>query len=309
MHNPRYTKPTRLLTGLGLLVCLLLSLGSGRVLALDRNITCTGPGTGTGIPQVIELGEVQPNLSSTFTLTANCQTHRIFANGASLGYFQNNFGGSTAKIIASLKANGQSLPLIPPGTVGSVCVPNECIRLAAYFKFEYDVEFNLNHGSIYGSHSTIVGLHAAMIGTPENYDTIQTAFVTYTVVQPPCFMGTSNTLNLPFGTLNSSDFATSQQIADISINCYGSAQVTASLSPEQSATGAAGTSATSLPQLLMVATWADTNTPVTFNTPRTLALKLGRNSVRLGFRPKLASPDATPTGNFSSQYTLNITYL
>ncbi|MBP3362385.1 MAG: fimbrial protein, partial [Pseudomonas sp.] len=72
--------------------------------------------------------------------------------------------------------------------------------------------------------------------------------------------------------------------------------------------GSPGVSATSLAGLSMAATWADNNTAVTFNSPRTLALTTGTNNIRLGFRPRL-NTSVSPTGNFSSQYTLNITYL
>jgi len=81
------------------------------------------------------------------------------------------------------------------------------------------------------------------------------------------------------------------------------------LVPTQSAiSGSPGVSATTLAGLSMVATWADNNTAVTFNSPRTLALTTGANNIRLGFRPRL-NTSVSPSGNFSSQYTLNITYL
>jgi hypothetical protein len=47
---------------------------------------------------------------------------------------------------------------------------------------------------------------------------------------------------------------------------------------------------------------------VSFNSPRTLALTNGSNNISLGFRPRL-NTSVSPTGNFYSQYTLNITYL
>lgn len=310
MHNPRHIKPTRLLTGLGLLVCLLLSLGSTRALAIDGNIKCTGPGTG-GATNFTNIGPFQPGEQFKFSMIANCYVVRTFASGASLGHFQRYLKGTAESVQLFHTGSQKMVPLQDQGIVGPVCLPQTCVRLAADTVFQYEVIVVGTAGQYYGDYELALLLNDTMIGSPTYNDTLQQFYVQYSVAKPTCTLISGSNLNLPFGTLSSSDFATSQQIADIKINCPGATKATASLSsPQSSPTGGKdGSTYTTLPQLLMIATWADTNSIVDFTQSRTFAFSEGVNTVSLGFRPKLVSPDVTPTGNFSSQYTLNITYL
>ncbi|MBV4484735.1 hypothetical protein HU727_003945 [Pseudomonas sp. SWRI153] len=132
--------------------------------------------------------------------------------------------------------------------------------------------------------------------------------LSYKVVVPTCSLGSAKNLSLAFGTLTSQDFATSQLTAEISLNCSNASQVDATLVPTQAAlSDSMGVSATTLDGLSMAATWVDNGSAVAFNSPRTIALSKGDNLIRLGFRPRLNTPDS-PAGEFSSQYTLNLTY-
>lgn len=303
MHNPRHIRPNRLLRGLGLLFCLLLSLANTQAFA-DSNITCSGFGTGN----TIDLGNLQPNEQFQQTLSATCQTLRIFPYGASLGQFQYNQAGKMDTLIVYHIGSGKHVPLQTAGTVGPVCLPSACVRLNAGADVSYNVLVAGQTGSAFGNYSILLGLNYTMIGAVTNASDLQTVTIKYTVGQPGCTMLTDSTLILPFGTLSSNELATSQQTAYILLECPSAAKVSATLSSGQSTTGTAGTSTTSLPQLLMVATWADTNTPVDFNTARTLDFRAGHNVISVGFRPKLASPGATPSGIFVTKYTLNISY-
>ena len=161
-----------------------------------------------------------------------------------------------------------------------------------------------------GVYTISVSLTSTSIRGFEAYvDNIQTLIIKFRVVSPACTMGSNSTQNLNFGTLNSNSFATSQQLANITLNCTRGTQATATLVPTQSAVnGRPGVSATTLAGLSMEATWADNNTAVTFNSPRALNLTTGANTIRLGFRPSL-NTSVSPTGSFTSQYTLNINYL
>jgi len=92
------------------------------------------------------------------------------------------------------------------------------------------------------------------------------------------------------------------------LNCPYASQVDAKLSPTQNAvSSSAGVSATTLDGLSMAATWVDNGSAVDFNSAREIALKKGDNVIRLGFRPQLNTRDS-PAGEFSSQYTLKLTY-
>ncbi|KMM80484.1 hypothetical protein [Pseudomonas deceptionensis] len=308
MHNQRQKKPNRLLFGFGLLFFLILSIACPQAFAIEGSMECRGLGTGSAT-NFTNLGNLQPNESFRVSMSANCTAVRTFASGASLGQFNRYLVGS-ADDVAIFHTNSQKIvPLQQPGYVGPVCLPLTCTRLTAGTPFIYEVLVIGRTGSGFGRYELAVLLNTTMIGSPTYNEHLQSFDITYTVAKPGCKMVTNSTLDLPFGTLSSNDFATSQQIANITMNCPDASQVTASLSPTQSSTGAAGTSYTTLPQLLMVATWADYNSAVNFNVPRTFAFTAGTNTISLGFRPKLISPDATPSGNFSSQYTLNITYL
>lgn len=310
MHSSWHTKPNKLLTGLGLLVCLLLSVGSAQVMAIDGNIKCTGPGTG-GVTNFTNIGPFQPGENFKFSMTANCYVVRTFASGASLGQFHRYLAGIADDLVLFHVGSQKIVPLQEAGLVGPVCLPKTCVRLDVGTVFQYEVIVAGKAGQNYGNYDIALLLNDTMIGSPTYNDILQQFYVQYSVAKPTCTLISGSNLNLPFGTLSSNDFASSQQIADIKINCPGATKATASLSSTQSspAGGVDGITYTTLPQLLMVTTWADTKTAVNFNAPRTFAFSTGINTVSLGFRPKLVSPDATPSGNFSSNFTLNITYL
>lgn len=312
MHNPRHKRPNRLLRGLGLLFCLLLSLASTQAFAVtEGNMKCTGTGSRPGAPHAPQIGPLQPDEQFRVTLELSCQVLRTFAKGASLGNAQYYYQGNAPKlnVIHITGGTGVTIPEQDAGVPGVVCIPFSCTRLNVGEVYFFYVVILGQAGKAAGKYAATMMLNTTMIGSPGYGDYIQATLMEYTVIQPSCSMSSASTQNLSFGTLSSNDFATSQQIADIRLNCPVATRVTASLSSGQSSTGADGTSSTTLPQLLMVTTWADTNTPVTFNSPRTFGLATGNNSIRLGFRPKLIAPNVTPSGAFSSQYTLNITYL
>lgn len=312
MHNPWHKRPNRLLSGLALLFCLYLSLASPQVLAVtEGNMKCTGPGSPIGTPYTPQIGPLKPNENFKIVIESTCQVLRTFAYGASLGHTQYYHQGIAPKLnVMSLNGGtGFTVPEQDAGVPGVLCFPFSCTRLNVGEVFTNYFIILGQAGSTAGEYIATVMLNDTMLGSPGYGDYIQVTLIKYTVNQPSCSMDSTRTQNLSFGTLNSNDFATSQQIANITINCANATQVTASLSTGQTSTGTDGTSSTTLPQLLMVATWADTNTPVIFNTARTFGFTAGSNTISLGFRPKLISPKVTPSGTFSSQYTLNITYL
>lgn len=308
MHDST-TKPRRpsWLKGSLLLLCLLLSLASQQAFALiQNNLNCTQTGT-TG---VIELGDLSPATSYTANMTANCRVTRWYPYGSSLQHTQFYNMGRGDKVQVFHTNSGLMVPEQPIGTASSTCMPSSCVQLFVGNTFSYNVLLLGKAPVTPGDYMVSVSLTDTSIRGYEAYgDYLQTVILRFRVIQPACSMGSAKTLNLPFGTLNSNDFATSQQIANVTMNCTRGTQATATLVPTQSAvSGSPGVSATTLAGLSMAATWADNNTAVTFNSPRTLALTTGVNTIRLGFRPRL-NTSVSPTGNFSSQYTLNITYL
>ncbi|MBW3504433.1 MULTISPECIES: fimbrial protein [unclassified Pseudomonas] len=290
-----------------LLLCMLLSLVSQQAFALiQNNLACTATGT-TGI---IQLGDLAPSTNYTANMTANCRVTRWYPYGASLQHSQFYNSGRGSKVQVFHTNSGLMVPELPIGTASSTCMPSSCVQLFVGDTFSYNVRLLGTAPVTPGDYKVSVSLTDTSIRGFENYaDYLQTVILSFRVIQPACSMGSAKTLNLPFGTLSSNDFASSQQIANVTMNCTRGTQATATLVPTQPAiSGSPGVSATTLAGLSMAATWADNNTAVTFNSPRTLPLTTGTNTIRLGFRPRL-NTSVSPTGNFSSQYTLNITYL
>ena len=296
-----------LLKGSLLLLCILLSLVSPQAFALiQNNLACTATGT-TGI---IELGDISPSTNYTANMTANCRVTRWYPYGASLQHSQFYNTGRGSKVQVFHTNSGLMVPELPIGTASSTCMPSSCVQLFVGNTFSYNVLLLGTAPVTPGVYMVSVSLTDTSIRGYEGYgDYLQTVILSFRVIQPACSMGSAKTLNLPFGTLSSNDFVSSQQIANVTMNCTRGTQATATLVPTQAAvSGSPGVSATSLAGLSMAATWADNDTAVTFNSPRTLALITGANNIRLGFRPRL-NTSVSPTGSFSSQYTLNITYL
>ena len=296
-----------LLKGSLLLLCLLLSLASPQAFALiQNNLACTATGT-TGI---IELGDISPSTNYTANMTANCRVTRWYPYGASLQHSQFYNTGRGSKVQVFHTNSGLMVPELPIGTASSTCMPSSCVQLFVGNTFSYNVLLLGTAPVTPGVYMVSVSLTDTSIRGYEGYgDYLQTVILSFRVIQPACSMGSAKTLNLPFGTLSSNDFVSSQQIANVTMNCTRGTQATATLVPTQAAvSGSPGVSATTLAGLSMAATWADNDTAVTFNSPRTLALITGANNIRLGFRPRL-NTSVSPTGSFSSQYTLNITYL
>ncbi|MFJ4118949.1 fimbrial protein [Pseudomonas psychrophila] len=290
-----------------LLLCMLLSLVSQQAFALiQNNLACTATGT-TGI---IQLGDLAPSTNYTANMTANCRVTRWYPYGASLQHSQFYNSGRGSKVQVFHTNSGLMVPELPIGTASSTCMPSSCVQLFVGNTFSYNVLLLGTAPVTPGNYMLSVSLTDTSIRGYEAYgDYLQTVILSFRVIQPACSMGSAKTLNLPFGTLSSNDFASSQQIANVTMNCTRGTQATATLVPTQAAiSGSPGVSATTLAGLSMAATWADNNTAVTFNSPRTLPLTTGTNTIRLGFRPRL-NTSVSPTGNFSSQYTLNITYL
>jgi hypothetical protein len=296
-----------LLKGSLLLLCILLSLVSPQAFALiQNNLACTATGT-TGI---IELGDISPSTNYTANMTANCRVTRWYPYGASLQHSQFYNTGRGSKVQVFHTNSGLMVPELPIGTASSTCMPSSCVQLFVGNTFSYNVLLLGTAPVTPGVYMVSVSLTDTSIRGYEGYgDYLQTVILSFRVIQPACSMGSAKTLNLPFGTLSSNDFVSSQQIANVTMNCTRGTQATATLVPTQAAvSGSPGVSATTLAGLSMAATWADNDTAVTFNSPRTLALITGANNIRLGFRPRL-NTSVSPTGSFSSQYTLNITYL
>lgn len=307
MNNPivQPLRPRWVKGFLFLLTMLLMSASQHAFALIENNLSCTATGT-TGL---IELGDLPPGETITANMTANCRVTRWYPYGASLQHSQFYNVGRGSKVQVFHTNSGLMVPELPIGTATSVCMPSSCVQLFVGNTFSYNVLLYGTASTTPGNYMVSVSLTDTSIRGYEAYgDYLQTVILSYRVVQPACALGSAKTMNLSFGTLNSNDFATTQQVANVTMNCTRGTQVTASLVPTQAAiSGSTGVSATTLAGLSMAATWADTGTAVTFNSPRTLTLSTGANTIGVGFRPRL-NTSVSPTGNFTSQYTLNITY-
>lgn len=289
-----------------LLLCLLFSLASKQAFAfVYNNLDCTN----TGSAGMQNLGTVQPNEKISISMTANCTVKRRFPYGSSLQQQQNYTTGKGSKFDVVHINSGQNIPEQAMGTASTVCMPSSCITLNVGTTFSYNVKFSGVAPVTAGTYMVSLGLSSTSIRGYEDYiDDLNVVVLEYNVAQPACSLNSASIQNLSFATLASNDLANAQKIAEIKLNCTRGVQATVTLNPTQSAiAGRPGVSATTLAGLSMAATWADNSTAVNFNTPRTYSFIKGDNIIKLGFQPSL-NVGATPTGSFSSNYTLNVTY-
>ncbi len=314
MHNSTLTQHSlRWVKGSVLLLGLLFSLACQQAFALtENNLSCTPTGT-TG---VVDAGDFPPKTYIEVRMTGSCKVTRNFPYGASLSHTQTftQYPGVMPWVMYGWTTSGIQVYHQPWGIASTACLPTTstvCKPLPVGTVVPYEVYYYTPLSpDTPGNYSVTIAMTSTSIKGFETFvDKVQTLILKYRIVNPACSMGSSNTLSLPFGPLNSNDFATSQQIANVTLNCTRGTQATATLVPTQTAvSGSPGVSATTLAGLSMAATWADNNTAVTFNSPRTLTLSTGANTIRLGFRPRL-NTSVSPTGSFTSQYTLTINYL
>jgi len=307
MNNPiaQPLRPRRVKGCLFLLTMLLMFASQHAFALIENNLSCTQTGT-TGI---VDLGDLLPGQTFTANMTANCRVTRWYPYGASLQHTQFYNQGSGSKIQVFHTNSGLMVPEQPIGTASSVCMPSSCIQLFVGNTFSYNVLLSGTASVTPGSYTVSVSLTDTSIKGYEAWgDYLQTMLIRYRVVQPACSLGSSKTMNLSFGTLSSNDLSSAQQVANVTMNCITSVRASATLVPTQAAiSGSTGVSATTLAGLSMAATWADVRYPVSFNVPRWYTLNKGANTISLGFRPQL-NTSVMPTGNFASQYTLNIIY-
>jgi hypothetical protein len=289
-----------------LLLCLLFSLASKQASAwVYNNLDCTNTGS-TGIQ---DLGTLQPNEKISINMTANCTVKRRFPYGSSLQHQQSYTTGKGSKFDVLHINSNQNVPEQAMGTASTVCMPSSCTTLTVGTKFSYNVKFSGTAPATGGSNAISLGLSSTSIKGYESYvDNLNVVILRFNVVQPACSLSSASIQSLSFATLANDDLANAQKIAEIKLNCTRGVQATATLNPTQSAiAGRPGVSATTLAGLSMAATWADNNTAVNFNTPRTYSFVSGDNIIKLGFQPSL-NTGASPTGSFSSNYTLNVIY-
>lgn len=243
-------------------------------------------------------------------VSGNCSVALDIPHGLSLTYTQSDNIGSTPKVSVTEVNSGLKLSEQAGPNPRGPCLPRSCIPLTVGSSINYSILVNGVTPNLPGRYMRNVKLLAGSTNTSQTFgQNIRDIYISYTVSSPPCRLDSARNMTLEFQTLNSNDFASAQQYANILLSCTTPTQVTASLNPVQNPiAGLQGVSATSLEGLNMATTWADSNAAVIFGYPRSMSLRKGDNTISLGFKPKLNS-SASPTGYFSSQYTLNIVYL
>lgn len=291
------------LSGLRILLYLVCALISPQALAEvspTGNLNCS---VNTVNNNLMDFGVLAPSLPFHYEVSGRCTTVTVWPGGDFFSNAQTWYPlegpqltvieTTRNKVVVDDSVSTGPCFLCGPAAVGSA--------------FDFTFSITGVTGTLPGVYVARVQLFARSNVWPYK-DPITTAVIAYTIAQPVCSLGSAADLSLLFGTLSSNDFATSQRVAEISLSCPEAVQVKATLVPTQSAvSGSAGVSATTLEGLSMAVTWADNGTAVAFNSPRAFSLSKGSNLIRLGLRPQL-NAGASPTGAFSSQYTLNITY-
>ncbi|MBB3240215.1 hypothetical protein FHW68_001706 [Pseudomonas sp. Tn43] len=266
------------------------------------DLTCSNRQTVLSLKEVGPLSPFQTRLSGT------CKTNSIIALGGYYAQTQTvkSIPGQYVTVVAA--ATGDPVPYESALSATNCFEPRNC---EGYLDVDDTFPYDFMISGITMSTPGFQHIEVSIYGYDRAFSTkflVGTVLVAYTVVQPACSMNSASHLSLGFGALTSNDFASSQQVAEISLNCTADTQVNVTLVPTQSAVnGSPGVSATTLDGLSMAATWVDSSSAVVFNTPRSFAMSAGTNLIQLGFRPQL-NAGSSPVGEFSSQYTLNIVY-
>nr|WP_314877793.1 fimbrial protein [uncultured Pseudomonas sp.] len=271
---------------------------------VGNNIRCT---RSAGPDNIQRLGAVTPGQTIFFTITLDCTVLRRFPVGAGISYTSQHITGP--EVIAGV--NGTELPEGGLGTSGTTCLPSSCMTLPVGYRFSSAFPVLTTAATLPGQHYFQYSFFVTSVRGWENYsESIFSGLVFYSVESPACTLVSPRAANLYFGTLSSTDLSEASQQADISVSCRSAVRASAKLTPSQSIVNSAGgVSATTLAGLSMASTWADTGVAINFGSARTLNLQSGNNTLGIRFQPRLNGSSVQAVGNFSSQYTLTITYL
>ncbi|WP_124427082.1 hypothetical protein [Pseudomonas orientalis] len=289
----------------GLLSCCLQSGYSSAA----WEFTCTS----MTAPDGIDLGEIESRKSISFSMATDCKVSKDIPGGTYLTHTQTYTSGTgPAFEVVDMTGVGAKIPQAQwAGGSSRACRPFSCSGMLPKQVLGGQVYMAGVSGSaadLPGTYELRFALISNKFGLSEA-DTLMTTKVKYVIPVPACALSSGPSVSLPFGTLNSDDFASAERIAEMSFDCTGTLdKIVVVLVPNESViSGSVGVSATTLEGLSMAVRWVDNDTPVAFSTPRFFTMHKGNNLIRLGFRPQLA-PGQSPAGAFSALYTLHVLY-
>lgn len=256
------------------------------------------------------LGTLEPSQDFDLTINGSCSVAINIPYGVSFTYSKFDNIGITPKVAVKHIESGLQISQQAGPNPNGPCLPSSCMPLAVGTALSYGVSIKGKAPTVTGRYMTNIRILVGSINTSQVYgQKLRDLYISYTVSKPSCTLISARDMNVSFGTISSNNFASTQQYANVQISCPNATQITASLTPVQQAIeGQQGVSATTLQGLSIATTWADANAAVIFGYPRSMSLKAGNNLISLGFRPVLQS-SISPTGAFTSQYTLNVVYL
>jgi len=270
---------------------------------IGGNLDCSTPGYPT-------FGyRFQPGEAISVEFSGTCTIRRAFPFAAGVNTNITYLSGSNhATLLFVDPSSWTYVPVLPLGQYSGTCLGGTCQRLPINTVVRYRYNLVGTAPRTTGTRQTLVQPGVTSL----NYLAWAQWFLempfNYTVYNPACTLSSPSSVNLSFGTISSADLSNQKQSTTVSVNCPASVQATATLSPSQAVVSAStGVSRTTLAGLNMQARWDDNNTPVPLNSPRTLQLRQGSNSLILGFTPQLEAGQS-PAGAFQSQYTLTIDY-
>lgn len=273
---------------------------------VENNILCSRRG---GSETTQDLGVLSPGQRIFTAVVLDCTILRRFPVGASTSAtFQYNGGKYGPDYVVG--NNGRLVPQGGMGTNTGPCLPNTCTALPVNYKFSTVFTGETSAATQPGKYFFHYSYFVTSIGWENYADSIYVGLIYYTVESPSCSLVSASAANLYFGTLSTTDLSQTSRQADISLSCQSAARAAVTLTPSQSVVNrAGGVSATTLAGLSMVSTWADTGNAVNLGTTRTFNFQPGNNTLGIRFQPQLNGTSVQAVGDFSSQYTLTITYL
>lgn len=290
---------------LSLVGAALLSFGSGAQAFVEKNVACNRTSSST-----TSMGTFSPGERVELSMSMNCKMLRGFPQGAGISYVAFYAGdNANSGLVFYQPGTNFLIPYGGQGTYSTTCARGQCTILPAGQQFDVLVRASGALRQQPGSYAILVNLFLTSLANTNYSEAVMGFLYTYNIMAPTCNLMSPTSVNLNFGTLSSDQVSSASQVADVSLSCESATKAEVTLVPTLTAVSAqTGVSTTTLKGLEMASTWDDTKTPVTFGAPRALTLGTGSNSLKLRFQPRLSDSSAAPSGNFTSQYTLTITY-
>lgn len=272
--------------------------------AIDKNVSCSAVSA-----TYVDLGTVAPGEKFVVDSSVSCKMLRRFSGGAGISFTDQYSTGAATGVSYLQRGTNMIVPRGGVSTASYTCVFGQCgdMRVGTNFLIKLTGQGAANN--VPGTYWYMANFFITSLANTNYSEVYMSLLYTYKVALPASKVTSAAAMNLYFGNLSTDELSTAGQIANISLSCQSALTAKVTLVPAQSIINSgSGISATTLTGLSMIGSWADSGARVSLGVPRDVYLHSGSNSLNLKFEPRLTDAGNMPSGNFSSQYTLNIVY-